>query len=49
MAMRMGRFKVVFSEQPASGLNVWREPCRRCGYPSLPTCAATHSSAEESI
>ncbi len=26
MAMRMGRFKIVFAEQRAVGLDVWREP-----------------------
>lgn len=26
MAMRMGRFKVVFAEQRSKGLDVWREP-----------------------
>ena len=26
MAMRMGRFKIVFSEQRSTGLAVWREP-----------------------
>src|SRR5262247_2116693 len=26
MAMRMGRWKIVFAEQRASGLDVWREP-----------------------
>src|SRR5688572_943753 len=26
MAMRMGRYKIVFAEQRSKGLNVWREP-----------------------
>ncbi|MDQ8699682.1 arylsulfatase [Hyphomicrobium sp. LHD-15] len=26
MAMRMGRFKIVFAEQRATGIDVWREP-----------------------
>ena len=26
MAMRMGRFKIVFAEQRSTGLDVWREP-----------------------
>ena len=26
MAMRMGRYKIVFAEQRSTGLDVWREP-----------------------
>ena len=39
MAMRMGRFKIVFTEQRNTGLAVWREPCLRCGFPSSSTYA----------
>jgi len=35
MAVRMGRFKVVFSEQRSSGLDVWREPLSQMRIPKF--------------
>jgi arylsulfatase A-like enzyme len=35
MAMRMGRYKVVFAEQRAKGLNAWREPMSQMGIPKF--------------
>src|SRR5262245_39173603 len=35
MALRVGRFKVVFSEQRAAGLQVWREPLSEMRLPKF--------------
>jgi arylsulfatase A-like enzyme len=35
MALRAGRFKIVFAEQTASGLEVWREPLRQMRIPKF--------------
>lgn len=35
MAVRMGRWKVVFSEQRASGLESWREPLSQMRIPKF--------------
>jgi arylsulfatase A-like enzyme len=35
MAMRMGRFKVVFAEQRKTGLDVWREPLSQMRVPKF--------------
>ncbi len=35
MAIRMGRFKIVFSEQRKTGLGVWREPLSQMRIPKF--------------
>ena len=35
MAMRMGRFKIVFAEQRSKGLDVWREPLSEMRIPKF--------------
>ena len=35
MAMRMGRFKIVFAEQRSTGLDVWREPLSQMRIPKF--------------
>ena len=35
MAMRMGRFKIVFAEQRSKGLDVWREPLSPMRIPEI--------------
>ena len=35
MAMRMGRFKVVFAEQRKTGIEVWREPLSQMRVPKF--------------
>ena len=35
MAMRMGRYKIVFAEQRGSGLDVWREPLAQMRIPKF--------------
>ena len=49
MAMRMGRFKIVFTEQRHTGLAVWGNPCLRCGFPSSSTSAPIRSSAARRV
>ena len=35
MAMRMGRFKIVFSEQRSKGFDIWREPLSQMRVPKF--------------
>src|SRR5262245_55371758 len=50
MGLRVGRFKVVFSEQRASGIEVWREPLSEMRLPKFFDLRADpFERAEESI
>ncbi len=35
MALRMGRFKIVFAEQRSTGIDVWREPLSHMRLPKF--------------
>jgi arylsulfatase len=50
MAMRMGRYKIVFAEQRSKGLEVWREPLSLMRIPKFFDLQADpFERAEESI